>query len=169
MKQTSIKSFINIALVFLTLLLTTGPDRVCAQVPWLLPPPPPPLPVSQRQVLNQLQQQLRWLDSSTRTATMFNTGADVTLWNQYDALRVAYGALKNTLTPWQVDNGANELAELDAGLDIIGQAFGNFQDDLNGGRNATIAFRTLSQVLRDSTRLWGQEFNRMAMRLRIGR
>ena len=100
---------------------------------------------------------------------MFATGGDVALWRHYDVVRVAFGALKDVLTPWQLDTGANDLAELDAGWDIIGEAFSNFQEDLNRGRNSTVAFRTLCQVLRDSVKVWRDQLNRVAERLQVGR
>jgi hypothetical protein len=100
---------------------------------------------------------------------LLNTGADVVLWRHYEGLGISFKALKRSLSPQQLQFGANDLAELEAGLAIVGEAFAYFQEDLNQGRHATVAFRTLCQVLRDSSRLWGRELNRVARQLQVGR
>jgi hypothetical protein len=156
------------ALIMIILCALSGPLRIGAQVMMNPYPAPPTLPQSPRQLLDQIRTQLHWLESATRTSSMFNTGADVLLWRHYDGLGVSFRAFQRSLSPQQQEFGANNLAELDAGLAIIGEAFANFQDDLNQGRHGTVAFRTLCQVLRDSARVWGQEMNRVARQLQVG-
>ena len=124
---------------------------------------------NQRQILSQLQSQLRMLQQATRNASMFNAAPDEMLWTQFDGVRVGFQVLTSSLSPWQLDRGANDLAELDAGLGIIAEAFPNFQDDLSNGRPQAVALRTLCQVLRESFDLWERQLNQVASRLHIGR
>ena len=145
----------------------SAPTTVSGQV-LVLPLPPPP-PLNQRQSYQQLQMQIDWFQNATRTAPMFNTGADTTLWTHFEGLRIGFGEFTRSLSPAQLQRGANDLAELDAGLAIIGEAFPNFQDDLNSGRHPTEAIRTLCQVLRDSVKLWGQQLRVVSQRLRVAR
>jgi hypothetical protein len=81
--------------------------------------------------------------------------------------REAYGALKSTLTPHQLQNGANDLAELDAGLDILQEAFDNFREDVTAGQPVPRALRNLCSVLGRGTNLWLQEFSQVCTRLRV--
>jgi hypothetical protein len=64
--------------------------------------------------------------------------------------------------------GANDLAELNAGLDIIQEAFTNYEEDIAGGRPAGPALEKMCRVLRRSSALWLQELNKTSSRLRIG-
>jgi hypothetical protein len=157
--------------LLLTLLASLAIFQVFEPLPvraaMVTPYPAGPSPQTQRQALEQLKQLLQWLDNATRTASRFNE-ADVVLWNNYEGVRMGFQALTRTLTPQQLQYGANDLDELDAGWAIIGEAFANFQEDLNAGRSGRVAYQTLAQVLRDSGRVWGQELNRVARRLRIG-
>jgi hypothetical protein len=125
--------------------------------------------LNQRQVLNNFQRQLDMFDDAIRNTTRFNTPPDVMLWHNFDGLRVGFQTIKSSLAPVQVQRGANDLADLDAGLAIIAEAFPNFQEDLNNGRSYQVALHTLRQVLRDSMRIWTQQFNSVARRLQIGR
>ena len=93
----------------------------------LTPYPGAPSPQSQRQALQQLKQLLQWLENSTRTSATFAQEADLVLWQNYEGVRMGFEALTRTLTPQQLQYGANDLDELDAGLAIIGEAFTNFQ------------------------------------------
>jgi hypothetical protein len=165
--MTTLRRFIVTTLAITSVLTLSGPAPVHAQFP--TPYPAAPIPFSQRQLFDQLKMQLNWLNNATRTASNFGPGADTVLWNNFEGIRVGFGALTRSLSPKQLDYGANDLAELDAGLAIIGEAFTNFQDDLSNGRSVTVAYHTLCQVLRESMRLWAQELNRVAKRLQIGR
>jgi hypothetical protein len=146
----------------------SGPERSLAQPPPLVPYGAP-TPQNQRQFYEQLLMQLRWLQNATQSASMLNTAPDVTLFRQFDAIGVAFRAFTQTLTPWQAQRGANELADLDAGLSIIGEAFPNFQEDLNQGRSPQIALRTLCQVLREASQVWERQLRQTATTIRVGR
>ena len=64
--------------------------------------------------------------------------------------------------------GANELAELDAGLGILEEAFTNYQQDVADGQSSTSAFNNMCQVLRQASGVWLQEFNSDCSRLQVG-
>ncbi len=133
------------------------------------PMPVPTTPAAQRNAMNAVRNQVDWLQNATRTAANFGPqGGSQNLWQQFQSLRGAYAEFKQTLSPQQLNQGANSLAEIDAGLDIIQQAFSNYEEDLAGGRPATTALRDLCQVLREGSRVWWQELNRCCSRLRVG-
>ena len=90
------------------------------------------------------------------------------VWQQFQTLRGTYGGFAVSLTPRQSAAGANELEQLNAGLDIIQEAFGEFQDDVAAGHPANIAFRRMCEDLDEATGVWLQEFNRCCSRLRVG-
>jgi len=83
-------------------------------------------------------------------------------------LHNTYQDFKNTLTPQQLAYGANELAELDAGLDILAESFSNYQEDMAAGQSSARAFRNMCQVLGRATGFWLQELNTVSARLRVG-
>ena len=112
--------------------------------------------------------QADWLRSATRTTTSLATGADSVMWRQLQSLRRTYAAFKASLTPGQLQTGANELAELDAGLDILEQPFQEYHLDLAAGRRQSEAFNDLRRVLDAGTALWLQEFDQMASHVRAG-
>ena len=65
----------------------------------------------------------------------------------FRALYIDYAGFKGTLTMEQSVYGGNRLAELDAGLDIIQEAFANYQTALGNGQAPHHAFNNLKQVL----------------------
>jgi len=77
-------------------------------------------------------------------------------------------AFKSTLTQEQLAHGANGLAELDAGLDILAEAFDNYQQGLAAGQPVGSALRDMCAVLRQGSDLWLQELNKNCSRLRVG-
>jgi hypothetical protein len=125
-------------------------------------------PDAQRNALNEVQSQVRWLYNATRTAPNIGAQGYGNIRQQFDGLRAAYGGLKNTLTPQQLAYGADDLAELDGGLDILQDAFSIYEQDLADGRPSGPALNELCQVLRQGSELWRQELKRKAARLRIG-
>ena len=143
-----------------------------AQVAWPGGPPPmmaaPQTPDAQRNALNVVRAQVGWLQNATRTASSYATGGADLVWQQFQTLRGSYTALTMTLTPRQVTYGANELAELAAGLDILQEAFSNYQDDIAAGRPEAIALKDMCQVLAQASTMWLQELNRDCARLRVG-
>jgi hypothetical protein len=118
--------------------------------------------------MNMVQSQVDWLLNATRTAPNYGDGGVALLDQQFGGLRAAFQDFTRTLTPRQLEAGANDLAELGAGIDIIAEAFAEYQADLAGGRSASTALRNLCQVLARATNLWHQEFKKDCGRLRVG-
>jgi len=145
---------------------------LCAQVPWGYGPPPggltPNTPMAQRSAQTTVQSQVTWFQNSTRTASNYGDGGYGMVWQQFQMLQGAYNAFKATLTQRQLSAGANELAELDAGLGILEEAFTNYQQDVANGQSSTSAFNNMCQVLRQASGVWLQEFNSDCGRLRVG-
>jgi hypothetical protein len=139
---------------------------LCAQVPF--PFAPQTTPDAQRNALNGVRSQINWLQNASRTAPNQVTGGYEKMVQEFQTLRGTYGLFTSTLTPQQLNYGANDLAELAAGLDILQEAFGNFQQDLAAGRAPASAFRDLCQVLARGSGVWGQQLNRVSARLRAG-
>lgn len=127
----------------------------------------PTTPTAQRSALNSVRSQVRWLQNATRTASDYNGGAGM-VWQQFQYLRGAYNNLTMTLTPQQQGYGANELAELSSGLDVLQEAFTNYQNDVAGGRSAAMALNDLCQVLGQAAGVWLQELNQDCSNLRVG-
>jgi hypothetical protein len=148
----------------LACLATLGPVLALAQ--WTFNPLT--TPDAQRNALNSVRSQVSWLQNSTRTAANFGDQGYGSVWQTFQGLRLAFGALTQTLTPQQSAYGANDLAELNAGLDIIQEAFTNYQEDVAAGQPVSVALGNLCRVLRQSSTLWLQELNKTASRLRIG-
>jgi hypothetical protein len=65
-------------------------------------------------------------------------------------------------------SGANQLAELDAGLDIIQEAFTDYQTAVANGQSSNTASANLRQVLNKAIRVWTQELKRDRRQLRVG-
>ena len=143
-----------------------------AQPPWAWSSPPvgaiPTTPQAQRNALNKVRSRVNWLQNATRTAGNFNDNVGK-IWREVQSLRAAFNAFTMTLNPQQRANGANELAELSAGLDILEGAFTNYNNDVAGGRSENAAFAELSQVMRQGARFWQQELDRVSARLLVGR
>ena len=145
---------------------------LCAQVPWGYWPPPagptPTTPMAQRSAQTTVQSQVTWFQNSTQTASNYGDGGYGIVWQQFQALQGAFNAFKATLTQRQLSAGANELAELDAGLGILEEAFTNYQQDVADGQSSTSAFNNMCQVLRQASGVWLQEFNSDCSRLQVG-
>lgn len=135
--------------------------------------PPPMLPAdtsgnSQRAALNQVRTQVGWVQNATRTASNYGAGGADVVYQQFQILRDMYSGFTRTLNPLQLNNGANEWAELSAGLDIIQESFVYYQQDIEKGRPAGVALKDLCQVMREASQVWLQQFNRDCTRLRVG-
>lgn len=143
-----------------------------AQVPWGYPPPPfmptPSTPMAQRNAQQSVRSQVTWVQNSTQTAPNYGNGGYGLIWQQFQILRAAFSAFKGTLNPQQLSAGANEIAELDAGLDILQEAFTNYQQEIADGQSGTTAFNNMCQVLYQASGVWLQEFNSDCSRLRVG-
>jgi hypothetical protein len=166
MNPTSKRQLLLSALGLLAAVTIFSQALLIAQVPW--PSAPADTPQTQRNSLKTVQAQVKWLQNATRTAPNYASGGADNLWQQFQMVRGAYNAFKATLTPRQLDYGANDLAELDAGLDIIQGTFSEYQDDLAGGRSGDSALRGLCQILNQTIGLWLQELNKTCARLRAG-
>ena len=132
------------------------------------PVPPSTTPDAQRSALTGLRSHISWMQNATRVAVNYGDQGYAKVWEQFQSFRGAYSSLKQTLNPRQLADGANAIAELDAGLDIIQEAFNNYQTDVANGRAPYSALSDMCQVLREAMQIWTQEFNKHALRLRIG-
>jgi hypothetical protein len=156
----------------LTAFILLSSSLLHGQAPWNYGPPPggptPNTPMAQRSAQQAVQSQVNWFQNSTRTASNYGDGGYGQVWQQFQVLRGAYGAFKGTLSQQQVNAGANELAELDGGLDILQEAFSNYQQEVAAGQSSASAFNNMCQVLYQASGVWLQEFNRDCSRLRVG-
>ena len=172
MKSPMFKYTVLAALLLAAVVLSTSEPLLRAQPGWPYGPPPalavPTTPDAQRNAMNNVQAQVGWLKNAARTASSYATGGADVVFQQFQTLRGTYTAFTATLNSQQLANGANELAELSAGLDIIQQAFANYQDDVAGGRDPRAALSDMCQVLSQGVGVWQQEFKRDCARLRVG-
>lgn len=125
--------------------------------------------MAQQNAWRTVQSRVSWFQNSTRSAYGFQTGGYGYMLQQFQMLRSAYSAFGASLTQQQLERGANDLAELDAGLDIMQDAFSNYQQELAQGAAATSALNDLRQVLYQASRVWLQQLNNVSNRLRVGR
>ena len=135
-----------------------------AQAQW--PYAPPPSPMAQRNGLNLVLNQVNWFRNATRTSSA-NNGCAV-LVQQFQGVRDQYGAFKSTLDPQQLASSANQLAELDSGLDIIQEAFNDYQTAVANGQANFAAFSNMCQVLNEAMGVWTQELKRVCRQMRVG-
>ena len=145
-------------------LIAGAPLLVFGQWPFAAPTTPD----AQRNALNGVRSQVNWLQNATRTASNFGVQGYGNLLQQFQGLRDSYNGLKQTLNPQQLAQGANDLAELDAGLDIIQEAFGNYQEAVAAGQAVNSALRDICQILRKASQVWLQELNKRCAGLRVG-
>jgi len=90
------------------------------------------------------------------------------IFDQFQSLCRQYNSFTATLSPQQQADFGNEWAELSSGLEIIQEAFGNYQQDLANGRSSAAALADLSRVLNEATRVWLQQFNATVSQARVG-
>ena len=139
---------------------------VYAQAPW--PFAPPTTPMAQRNAMNLVVNQVNWFQNATRTASSYNGGGYGLLVQQFQAVRDQYAGFKSTLSPQQLNSGGNQLAELDSGLDIIQEAFTDYQSAVANGQSDSSAFANMKQVLNEAMGVWVQEFKKDCRQLRVG-
>lgn len=137
-----------------------------AQAPW--PFAAPTTPMAQRNAMNLVVNQVTWLQSATRTASRYAGSGYGQLTQQFQAVCDQYSGFKSTLNPQQLSSGANQLAELDAGLNIIQEAFTDYQAAVANGQSDSTAFSNLCQVLNESMNVWVQEFKQDCRQMRVG-
>ncbi len=143
-----------------------------AQVPaWVSSPLPMPFsttPEAQRAAMNNVRSRVDSLKDAALRANRYAAGAEVPVWQAYRAVYAEFLGFTRTLTPQQASAGANELAELTEGLNIIGEAFANLRDDLASGRPSAQALADLCYIVRKATDVWVAQFNKDCTWLRVG-
>ena len=139
-----------------------SPSSATAQFPY----PSPMAPDAQRNTSAQVRSEIGWLQNTCRTAPNYGAQGYGNVWERFQSVHGSYQTFKQTLSPQQLADGANDLADLDAGLDIIQGSFQNFQTDVADGRPTSDALRDMCQVLREASQVWLQQFNKVCSRLR---
>jgi hypothetical protein len=140
---------------------------VYAQAPW--PFAPATTPMAQRNALNIVLNQVNWFQNATRTASAYGGNGYGQLVQQFQAVRDQYNGLKSTLNPQQLSNGANQWAELDSGLDIIQEAFTDYQTAVANGQSSFSAFANMAQVLNEAMGVWVQQLKQDCRDLYVDR
>ncbi|PWU09303.1 MAG: hypothetical protein C5B50_27710 [Verrucomicrobia bacterium] len=125
-------------------------------------------PQAQRNVMRDVQGQVNLLRNATRTACNFASGGFESVYQQFETLRGLYSAFTQTLNSQQASRGANQIAELAGGLNILAEAFTNYQDDVANGRDLRAALSDMCHVLNEAAAVWLQEFNKDCLQLRVG-
>src|ERR1035437_1332974 len=133
-----------------------------------LPNAPPTSPMAQRNALDLLLNQVNWFQNAARSASSYPSGGYGLMVQQFQAVRDQYNGFKGTLTPEQLASSTNQLAELDAGLDIIQKAFTNYQTAMANGQPSNTASANLRQVLNKAIQVWTDKLKQYRRQLRVG-
>ena len=128
----------------------------------------PTTPMAQRNAMNLVLNQVNWFQNATRTASSYSGGGYGLLVQQFQAVRAQYAGFKSTLNPQQLNSGGNQVAELDSGLDIIQEAFTDYQTAVANGQSNSSAFSNMCQVLNEAMGVWVQEFRQDCGQLQVG-
>ncbi len=139
--------------------------------PWFYAPPPmapSTNPMAQRAGLQAVQSQMNWFQNSLRNASGYQGDSYGNVFQQFQALRGSYNAFQASLTSQQQSSGANDLAQLSSGLDILQEAFSNYQQEVADGESSPSAFNNMCSVLYQASNVWLQELNQVCNRLRVG-
>ena len=137
-------------------------------VPAQWPSPPATNPTAQRNAMNLVVNQIKWLQSAIRTSGSYAGGGYGNLQEQFQAVRDRWASFETTLTPQQLNAGGDRWAELDEGLDVISEAFADFQTAVASGKSEINAYHELTRVLNQGIGLWGRQFNQTCRELRVG-
>jgi hypothetical protein len=164
MKSTLKRPVLLAGLGLLAWLAIPSAERAGAQPFW--PYPPQTTPMAQNNARNLVLNQIKLCQNSTRASSYMN-GYGL-LSQQFQEVRNQYAGFKATLTPWQSGYGGNRLAELDAGLDIIQEAFTDYQAAVTNGQSPSRAFNNLKQVLNRALDAWAHEFKQVCSQVRAG-
>lgn len=162
-KKTALPAGLGLLVGFVAL----SAESVCAQTAW--PFAPPTNPMAQQNYMNLVLNQVRWFHNVSRSAASYSGGGYGVLVQQFQGLRDQYAGFKSSLTPNQLNSGANQLAELDAGLDIIQEAFTDYQTAVTNGQSSRTAYSNMSRVLNEAITVWGQQFRQTCNQLQVGR
>ena len=125
-------------------------------------------PMAQRNAMNLVLNQVRWFQNASGSAGSYAGGGYGMLQQQFQAVRDQYTNFKSTLNPNQANVGANQIAELDAGLNIIQEAFADYQTSVANGQSPASAYNNMRQVLTRAMRVWTDQFKRTCNQLRVG-
>ena len=125
-------------------------------------------PMAQRNAMNLVLNQIRWFQNSCGSAGSYAGGGFGILQQQFQAVRDQYSNFKTTLNAYQANTGGNQIAELDAGLDIIQEAFADYQTSVANGQSPNSAYSNLRQVLSQAMRVWSDQFKQTCNQLRVG-
>jgi len=125
-------------------------------------------PMAQRNAMNLVLNQIRWFQNASLGAGSYAGGGYGMLQQQFQAVRDQYNNFKGTLNPNQANVGGNQIAELDAGLNIIQEAFADYQTAVANGQSPTSAYNNMRQVLNRAMRVWTDQFKRTCSQLRVG-
>jgi hypothetical protein len=166
MKLISSKLALPLGLGLLVTLAVLCASVLYAQAQW--PPAAPTTPMAQRNSLNLVLNQVNWFQNATRTASSYTGGGYGMLVQHFQAVRDQYSGLKSALTPQQLASGANQLAELDAGLNIIQEAFTDYQTAVANGQSSSTAFANMCRVLNKAMGVWTRELKQHCRQLRVG-
>ena len=124
--------------------------------------------MSQRNALNLLLNQVNWFKNAARSASSYPGGGYGLLVQQFQAVRNQYNSFKSTLTPQQLASSASPLAELDAGLNTIQEAFTDYQTAVVNGQSSNTSSANLRRVLTKAIRVWTRELKQDCRQLRVG-
>lgn len=114
--------------------------------------------IDQHHALDPLLTQIDKFQKSTWSAPgMYHKGGYETLWQNFQAVRRSFSAFKGVLTERQTYEGANDLAELDAGLTTIQESFTHYQSDIARKPETSARFQTLCTTLFRSMKVWRTE------------
>jgi len=147
-------------------LALSSANRLSAQPPW--PFAPVITPMAQQNAMNLVLNQVSWFQNATRSYSYSGSGGYGLLVQQFQAVRDQFAGFKTTLSPHQLDVGATQLAELQAGLDIIREAFTDYQTAVANGQSSQSAFVNMRKVLNEAIGVWAQEFKKDCRQLRVG-
>ncbi|HMP84803.1 MAG TPA: hypothetical protein PKA41_19085 [Verrucomicrobiota bacterium] len=128
----------------------------------------PPDTDAQRNDMQNVKIQTRSLVNACNQG--FNDASDpyqYVLYN-FNSLRAQYNLFRNTMTSQQVSRAANEWSELDSGLDILAEAFSDYQEQTPAGTFNVSAFRNMCSVLGQASGVWLSEFTDACGRSQIG-
>ena len=129
---------------------------------------PPTNPMAQRNAMNLVLNQVKWFQNAASSASSYPGGGYGLLVQQFQAVRNQYNGFKSTLTPQQLASSANQLAELESGLNTIQEAFTDYQTAVANGQSSNTASANLRQVLNEAIRVWTRELKQDCRQLRVG-
>ena len=166
MKSITKKLVLPAALGLLVSVALLWANPVCAQAPGSFAPPTTPM--AQRNAMNLVITQGRWFQNAPRTASSYSGRGYGLLVQQFQSVRDQYASFKSTLTAQQLTAGDNRVAELDSGLDIIQEAFTDYQTAVANGQSNAPAFANMCGVLNEAIGVWAREFRQDCRQLRVG-